>query len=173
MKAKLSSLAMALTLVVGCQKSPQQKSEELAETRQEAAANADEARREAAEKAAKAYDEADHKVQKEQDKVNEKAAELAQEAGAVRDDFRKKAEEDLGKVDKRIVDLHTKIVTAKSTKAPRSTLEASLKGLETKSQSLHKNVANVTDATVNNVKNEFESQLSELEKSLDALERQV
>lgn len=65
MKATLSSVALALTVAVGCQKSPDQKNQELAETRQQAAENADAARREAADKAAKAYNEADEKVQKE------------------------------------------------------------------------------------------------------------
>jgi hypothetical protein len=173
MKATVSSVVLAMTFAVGCQKSVEQKNQELAETRQEAAENADQARREAADKAAKAYNEADEKIQKEQQKVNEKTAEVVKESDSVRDDFRKKAEEDLGKVDKRIVDLHTKIATAKTTKAPRATLEASLKNLQVKSESLHQNVANATEATIGTVKNDFESQISQLEKSLDELERQV
>ena len=137
MKATVSSVILSLALSVGCQKSVEQKSEELADTRQQAAENAEQARREAAEKAAKAYNEADEKVQKEQQKVNEKTAEVVRSADGVREDVRKKVEEDLGKVDKRIVDLHTKIATAKTTKVPRANLEASLKGLQTKSRSLH------------------------------------
>lgn len=176
MKATVSSVVLALTFAVGCQKSVEQKNQELADTRQQAAENADQARREAADKAAKAYNEADEKVQKEQQKVNDKAAELTKASDSVRDDFRKKAEEDLGKVDKRIVDLHTKIATAKSTKTPRATLEASLKNLQTKSESLHQNVANIqnaTETTIGTVKSDFESQISQIEKSLDELERQV
>lgn len=176
MKAIVSSVALSLLFGVGCQKSVEQKSEELADTRQQAAENADQARREAADKAAKAYNEADEKVAKEQQKVNEKAAEVADTANSVRDDFRKKAEQDLGKVEKRIVDLKTKIATAKTTKAPRADLEASLNGLKTKTESLHRNVSNVqatTESSVTAVKNDFEAELARIEKSLDELERQV
>lgn len=176
MKATVSSVILSLALSVGCQKSVEQKSEELADTRQQAAENADQARREAADKAAKAYNEADEKVQKEQQKVNEKAAEVANTADGVRADVRKQVEEDLGKVDKRIVDLHTKIATAKTTKVPRASLEASLKGLQTKSQSLHQDVANLgtaTEASLDSVKSNLKAQIAQIEKSLDELERQV
>jgi chromosome segregation ATPase len=176
MKATVSSVILSLALSVGCQKSVEQKSEELADTRQQAAENADQARREASDKAAKAYNEADETVQKEQQKVNEKAADVARTADSVRDNFRKEAEEELGKVDKRIIDLNTKLATAKKTKAPRAELEASLKGLQTKSQSLHQNVANIqntTEAAITTVKSDFEAQISQIEKSLDELERQV
>ncbi len=171
------TVAIAMgSLIVACQKSPEKQMDELSEAQKNAAAKADEARREADKMATKAQHEADQTIQKEQQKVDDKASEVAHNAEVAREDARKKIEEDLGKVDKRLVDFRTKLATAKTTKAPRADLEQSLRSLQAKSDAVKKNIPqiqNASPATLGSLKTDLELRISEIEKSLDDLERRV
>jgi chromosome segregation ATPase len=176
MKAAALFAVLTVWFVVACQKSPEKQAEELSETQKTAAANADKARREADEKAAKAQHEADEQVQKEQKKVDEKVGEIARDADVARADARKKLEEDLGKVDKRLIDLRTKLATAKTTKMPRSYLEESLRNLQAKSEAVKSSIPEIQTASpvaLGSVRTTLQSRITEIEKSLDDLERKV
>lgn len=176
MKSVAKVAIVVSSFIAACQKSPERKVDELSEDQKNAVAKADEARREADNKSAKAYDEANRTIQKEQQKVDDKASEVARNADSVREDTRKSVEEDLGKVDRRIVELRTKLATAKATKAPRAELENSLHTLQAKSDALRKSIPdiqNASPATLGSIKSNFEARISELEKSLDDLERKV
>lgn len=178
MKATMSValLTSVTALALGCQKSQEKQAEELAETRQNAAENIDDAQREAAEKSAKAYNEANQEVVEEQAKVNKEAVELNRTIESARTDVRNEVVEQLGKIDKRIVDLQTKITTAKTTKAPREELQQSLRGIQSKSELLHKDVDAIqatTTTSLDTIKTSFRTQIDQLEKALDELERRV
>ena len=176
MKSAITVAILMGSFVVACQKSPDKQAEELSETQKNAAAKADEARREAENKSVKAQNEADKTVQREQQKVDDKTDEVARNADAVRQDARKKIEEDLGRLDKRLIDLRTKLSTTKTTKVPRADLEQSLRSLQAKSEAVKNSIPEIQTAppaTLGSVKTNLESRISEIEKSLDDLERKV
>ncbi len=170
-------VAIAATLVCfGCDRSVEKKTSDLAETRQKAAENMVAARGEAADKSAKAYVEAEEKVGKEQANVDKQAVEVARSIETERVDLKTHMEEQLGKIDKRMIDLNTKIATSKTTKSPRQELEVSLRGLQSKSATLRKNVDGVrtaTEVSLGATKVDFDAALVQIEKSLDELERKV
>lgn len=176
MKSFVTTAILAGALVFGCKNSAEQKVDDLSEAQQKANAKADEARREADIKSAKAYEEANEKIRDEREKVAEKTADLDKSLVSARDELKRNMEEKLGKLDKRIIDLQTKIETKKNIKTPRSDLERSLQSIKDQAATLRSNVPSVdsTDAsTLATTRDNFDARLNQLDKSLGDLEDKV
>lgn len=176
MKSLISVAVLASAFAFGCQKSTANQVEELSEAQEAASNKADDARREADIKSAKAYDEANRKIADEREKVAEKTDDVAASIATARADLQRTMEERLAKVEKRLIDVREKIATSKTTKAPRTDLEQSLSGLKTQSAAMRDTIPNVQNAgasALGAMKTDFEARVTQLEQSLDELERKV
>ncbi len=176
MKCFVTTAILAGALAFGCKNSAEQKVEDLSEAQQKANANADEARREADIKSAKAYEEANEAIRDEREKVAEKTAEVDKSLVNARDELKRSMEEKLGKLDKRIADVQTKIATKKDMKTPRADLDRSLQSIKDQAATLRSNVPSVdsTDSTtITTTRDNFEARLNQIDKSLDELEDKV
>ena len=176
MKSFIPAVVLASIFAIGCQKSAENKVDELSQTQEAAANKSDEARREADIKSAKAYDEANQKIADERAKVAEKTEDVAASIATARADLQRTMEEKLAKVEKRLIDLREKISTAKTTKTPKPELEQSLNGLKTQSAAMRDSVNNVQAAgatALGSMKTDFEARINQLEQSIDDLERKV
>jgi chromosome segregation ATPase len=176
MKSFVTTAILTGVVAMGCQNSAERKVDQLAEAQQNANIKADDARREADIKSAKAYDEANEKIREEREKVGEKTADVEKSLTQARAELKKDMEEKLGKLDKRLIDLHTKIATKTTTKVPRTDLEQNLQSIKDQTASLRSNVPSI-DATgaasLSATKDNFEARVSQIEKSLDDLENKV
>jgi chromosome segregation ATPase len=167
---------LALSTVAGCDKSADKKAEEVAEAQRTANQRSVEAQNEANDKANKAQIEANDTIVKEQNKAAAKADDLNKDLAVKREDLRKSLEKDLASVDKRVIDLRTKVSTAKNTKAPKAELEAAIKDIQGQSDALKKSISNVAATTADSfaaTKTNLETQVSALAKSLDDIEKKV
>ncbi len=167
---------LALSTVAGCDKSADKKAEEVAEAQRTANQRSIEAQSEANDKANKAQIEANDTIVKEQNKAAVKADELNKDLVVKREDLRKSLEKDLASVDKRVIDLRTKVSAAKSTKTPKAALEAAIKDIQSQSDALKKSISNVAATTADSfeaTKSNLETQISALGKSLDDIEKKV
>ena len=167
---------LALAAVSGCDKSADKKAEEVAEAQRLANQRSVEAQDEANRKSDKAQAQANDTILKEQNKAAQKAEDLNKDLDAKREDLRKNLEKDIAKVDKRVIDLKTKVSTSKTTKTPKPELEAAIKDVQGQSDALKKSLSNVAATTADSfeaTKSNLESQVTALSKSIDDLEKKV
>jgi hypothetical protein len=172
-----TAIALALAACLGaCEKPAATKAEEVNLAQATANQRSAEAQLEANQKANVAQQKANETIDKEQDKVALKVDNLAKDMTARRSDLRVSMEKSMASVDKRIIDITTKVKLAKTTKMPRESLNASLKDLQVRSDTLKKSSASVATATAESydgIKASLDAEVTALGKSMDELEAKI
>jgi chromosome segregation ATPase len=95
---------------------------------------------------------------------------------AMKDDFRKDMDEKVAKIDKRLIDVRTKIDTAKTLKAPKAELNTQLDALHAQSNKMRRDLSDiqaVPDANFDQVKHDYKQRLDDLDKKVDDLEKRL
>jgi hypothetical protein len=176
MKSLISVVCVASAFAFACEKSADKQAEELREAERTAAQKTAEARQEADVKAAKAYEEVDRTAAAQNEKVADKAQDVTESLVTSKEELRKDVEEDLNSIDKKLVDLRTKLSTSKTVKGSRTEAEASLKSLREQSEGLRRDMAQIQTATADafgGLKSNLKSRADMLEKSIDELEDKI
>lgn len=178
MKLIASSLTVLFTIaaLAGCDNSADRAAKEAAQAQEKADKTAAEAMKEARDKTAEAYGEANRKIANEQANADDKANEARKTFVEVRTDLHNSYTKDLAKLDKRIVDLRTRIETSKVLKASRADLDKDVKDIQIQSDQLRTKTNEVPvalEANVDTVKKDLQLRLDNLGKSIDALEHKL
>ncbi len=170
------NIVLLSLMLVACDRSLEKKEEDLARTREKTDEKVAQATHRADDKVINAYDEANQKIARAEGTANRKAVELTAAIVETRDDLRKRTTERLGTLDKRLVNLRTKITTASTTKTPKPDLETQLTVLSTKSEGLRTSIANVSASSADTLaaaQADIDAQLAQLSKAIDDLEGRV
>ncbi len=125
-----------------------------------------EAQSEADKKIAKANAEADKKTDEAQATADKKIAELKADFEKARDDYRKKKNEDLADLDKKVIDLETKSKNA--TGATKADVDANLKKIREQRALLASDLKGIETAT-SETWNDLTKKLDQEVKSLETL----
>ncbi len=179
MKSIASAFAttiLSVAVLAGCDNSADRAAKEAAEAQAKADKTAQDSLREAREKTAQAYDQANTKIANAQAKADDKVNEARKTFAEVRTEAQKDFSEKLGKADKRIVDLRTRLETSKSLKQPRTDLDKDMKELQAQSTSLRTQVNDVPmalETTWEGTRKDIQTRLDKLTTSIDALERKI
>ncbi|HET9958694.1 MAG TPA: hypothetical protein VFQ61_29575 [Polyangiaceae bacterium] len=176
MKSLISVVCVASALAFACQKSPEKQAEELREAERNAEQKTVEARQEADVKAAKAYEEVDRTAANQNEKVADKAQDVNDSLMTAREDLRKDIEGDLNSIDKKLVDLRTKLNNSKTVKTSRTEMDASIRLLKDQSEALRRDMSQIQTSSADafgNLKSNLKSRVDNLEKSVDDIDNKM
>jgi len=167
---------LSLAVLAGCDNAADRAAQEAREAQVKADKTAQDSLREAREKTAEAYGEANRKIGETQAKADEKLNEAKKAFADIRHDAQESLTKDLAKVDKRIVDVRTRVETSKVVKQTRTELDKDLKDVQMQSDALRTKVNDVgmtLEANWETVRKDLATRMDNLNKSIDALERKV
>ncbi|CAN5801465.1 hypothetical protein BH09MYX1_BH09MYX1_52330 [soil metagenome] len=149
-----------------CDKSPEKAQQEAAE-----------AQRQADMKQASAYDTADKQATEAQTEADKKLFAAKDSLVTAQQELTTKTEDTLGKMDARIIDLRSKLASAKTTKRPRAELEKNIDDLVAQLKDARTTLSTAKqapDATAfNGAKARLDTQVSAIDATLSNLEKDV